>query len=95
VLVPRFLGWNPDEAAIAAALPRASIPGGDRPADGREPVSHGRLRQPRRSDVLPLLYYFDDVPDGRAPIAEHPTLQNWVRHMETRQSFQVTKPPPF
>jgi hypothetical protein len=30
---------------------------------------------------------------GRAPMAEHPKLQNWVRHMETRQSFQVTKPP--
>ena len=45
--------------------------------------------------VIPLLYYFSNVPDGRAPMAEHPKLQNWVRHMETRQSFQVTKPPPI
>jgi len=35
------------------------------------------------------------VPDGRGPMAEHPKLQSWVRHMETRQSFQVTKPPPL
>jgi hypothetical protein len=45
--------------------------------------------------VIPLLYYFSNVPDGLAPMAEHPKLQNWVRHMETRQSFQVTKPPPI
>jgi glutathione S-transferase len=45
--------------------------------------------------VLPLLYYFSNVPDNRAPMAEHPKLQSWVRHMETRQSFQVTKPPPL
>jgi hypothetical protein len=45
--------------------------------------------------VIPLLYYFSNVPDGRTPMAEHPKLQNWVRQMETRQSFQVTKPPAF
>ena len=45
--------------------------------------------------VLPLLYYFSNVPDGRAPMAEHPKLQSWMRQMETRQSFQVTKPPPL
>jgi len=26
-------------------------------------------------------------------MAEHPKLQSWIGHMETRQSFQVTKPP--
>jgi len=36
---------------------------------------------------------FGNVPDGQGPMAEHRKLQNWVRHMETRQSFQVTKPP--
>jgi len=45
--------------------------------------------------VIPLLYYFSSVPDGRSPMVEHPKLQGWMRHMETRQSFQVTKPPPF
>jgi len=45
--------------------------------------------------VIPLLYYFSNVPDGRAPVAEHPKLQSWIRHMETRQAFQVTKPPPI
>jgi glutathione S-transferase len=45
--------------------------------------------------VIPLLYYFSNVPDGQAPMAEYPKLQNWIRHMETRQSFQVTKPAPL
>jgi glutathione S-transferase len=45
--------------------------------------------------VIPLLYYFSNVPDGQAPMAEYPKLQSWIRQMETRQSFQVTKPPPL
>jgi glutathione S-transferase len=45
--------------------------------------------------VIPLLYFFSNVPDGRAPMAEHPKLQNWLKQMETRQSFQVTKPAAF
>jgi glutathione S-transferase len=94
VLVPRFLGATPDEAAIAAALPRARLC----------LAEIDRLMEDNRflaadfvslADlmVIPLLYFFSNVPDGRAPIAEHPKLQSWMRHMETRQSFQVTKPP--
>jgi len=45
--------------------------------------------------VIPLLYFFSRVRDGAEPLAEHPKLQGWMRHMETRQSFQVTKPSPF
>jgi glutathione S-transferase len=42
--------------------------------------------------AIPLLYFFANVPDGKAPLADHPKLQDWIKHMETRQSFQVTKP---
>jgi glutathione S-transferase len=96
VLVPRVLGGSPDEAAIAAALPgaRLCLSEIDRlMADHRflasEHVSLADLM------VIPLVYYFSNVPDGRTPITEHPKLQNWIHHMETRQSFQVTKPPPI
>ena len=96
ILVPRFLGGTPDEAAIAAAVPRARLC----------LAEIDRLMEDHRflaadfvslADlmVIPLLYYFSNVPDGRAPMAEHPKLQTWIRHMETRQSFQVTKPPPI
>jgi hypothetical protein len=64
------------------------------------PASLTRRQSPRHSRARLCLAEIDrpmeeNLPDGRAPMAEHPTLQNWVRHMETRQSFQVTKPPPF
>ena len=43
--------------------------------------------------VVPLLYYLARVPEGEAPLAEHPSLRAWMRRIEDRQSFQVTKPP--
>jgi glutathione S-transferase len=96
VLVPRVLGGSPDEAAIAAALPhtRVCLSEIDRLMEDHrfltsEHVSLADLM------VIPLLYFFSNVPDGRALMAEHPKLQNWIRQMETRQSFQVTKPPPL
>ena len=95
VLVPRF-GGTPDEAAIAAALPRAKLClaefarlMGDNPFMAGERVSLADLM------VAPLLYYFGRVEDGKGPMAEHPSLSAWVARMETRPSFQVTKPKPF
>jgi glutathione S-transferase len=93
MLVPRFLGGTPDETAIAAALPRACLCLSE---IDRLMEDHRFLASDHVSladlMVIPLLYYFANVPDGRGPLAEHPRLQNWIRHMETRQSFQVTKP---
>jgi glutathione S-transferase len=96
VLVPRLRGGTPDEAAIAAALPRACLCLSE---IDRLMEDHRFLASEHISladlMVIPLLYYFGNVPDGRAPMAEHPKLRNWVRQMESRQSFQVTKPPPI
>ena len=93
VLVPRFLGGTPDEAAIAAALPRARLClseidrlMGDNRFLAADFVTLADLM------VVPLLYFFSRVPDGRAPMSEHSKLKNWMLHMEARQSFQVTKP---
>jgi glutathione S-transferase len=94
LLVPRFLGGMPDETAIAAALPRARLC-----------LSEiERLKGEHRflaadfvtlADLMaaPLLWSFARIPDGEAPVAEHPHLRDWLRHIEGRQSFQVTKPP--
>ena len=93
VLAPRFLGRQPDEEAIAKALPRARLC----------LAEINRLMEDHRflaadfvtlADlmVIPLLYFFANVPDGKAPFAEHPKLMNWIGHMETRPSFLVTKP---
>jgi glutathione S-transferase len=94
VAVPRRLGGVPDEAAIAGALPRARLCLSeiDRLMEDHRFLTGDHVSLADLM-VIPLLYYFSNVPDGQAPMAEHPKLQKWVGHMETRQSFQVTKPP--
>jgi glutathione S-transferase len=93
MLAPR-LGLPVDEAAITAALPRARLCVaeisrlmGDDPYLAGERVSLADLM------VIPLFYYFGRLPEGEAPLAEYPNIRPWMRRMEERQSFQVTKPP--
>src|SRR6476646_12279537 len=82
MLAPR-LGLPVDEAAVAAALPRAGqcLPAitrlmGDQPFLTGERVSLADLM------VIPLLYYFSRLPEGEAPLAAHPTLRAWIARME-------------
>jgi len=95
-LVPHFLDGTPDEAAIAAAMPRARLCLSeiDRLMEDHRFLAGDHVSLADLM-VTPLLYYFGNLPDGQAPMAEHPKLQNWIRRMETRQSFQVTKPSPI
>jgi glutathione S-transferase len=93
MLAPR-LGLPVDEAAIAKALPQARLClsefarlMGEHPFMAGERISLADLM------VAPLLYYLARVPEGEAPLAEHPSLRTWMRRIEDRQSFQVTKPP--
>jgi glutathione S-transferase len=83
----------PDEAAITAALPRARLCLSE---IARLMEDHRFLASDHISladlIVVPLLYSFGRVPDGRQPMAENPKLLSWVQRMEARQSFQVTKP---
>jgi glutathione S-transferase len=94
MLVPR-IGGAPDEAAIAAALPRARqcLDEIDRLMEDHRFLTGDHVSLADLM-VIPLLYLFNNVPDGQAPLAEHPKLQNWIRHMAERQSFRVTKPTP-
>ena len=54
---------------------------GDQPFMAGERISLADLM------VIPLLLLFRRVPEGAAPIAEHPTLRAWMRRIEDRQSF--------
>src|ERR1700681_458873 len=93
VLAPRF--WLPvDEAAIAASLPRArrrfseiSRLMGEDPYLAGERVSLADLM------VIPLFCYFGRSQQAAAPLAAHPSIRPWMRRMQERQSFQLTKPP--
>jgi glutathione S-transferase len=93
ILVPRQ-GGTPDEAAIAAALPRARLCLAeiDR-LMAENPFLAGAHLSLADLMVLPLLYYFGRIGDGRPLMAEHPKLEVWVGRMAERQSFAVTKPP--
>src|ERR671938_1626791 len=93
VLKPR-MGLPVDEDAIAAALPRARVCVseisrlmGDEPYLAGDRISLADLM------VIPLFYFFGRLPEGEAPLAEHANIRPWMRRMEERQSFQVTKPP--
>jgi glutathione S-transferase len=83
-----------DEAAVARALPQTRLClsefarlMGDQSFMAGERISLADLM------VAPRLSYLARVPEGEAPLAERPTLRAWMRRIEDRQSFQVTKPP--
>jgi glutathione S-transferase len=95
VLAPRF-GLPADEAAITAAQPRARLCLSEiARLAGAQPFLAGDRVSLADLMVLPLLYYFAKLPEGEAALAEHPSLRAWLRRMEERQSFAVTKPPAF
>jgi glutathione S-transferase len=95
VLAPRF-GLPVDEAAVAAALPRARLCLSEiARLQGEQPYLVGERITLADLMVFPLLYFFAKLPEGAAMLDEHPGLAAWLRRIEGRQSFQVTKPPPF
>jgi glutathione S-transferase len=93
VLAPRF-GLPVDEDAVTKALPSARLCiseisrlMADEPFLAGDRVSLADLM------VIPLFYFFGRLPEGELPLSEHPNIRPWMRCMEERQSFQVTKPP--
>src|SRR3954463_4165700 len=93
LMAPRF-GLPVDESAIAKALPQARLCLSEfARLMGEHPFMAGERISPADLMVVPLLYYLARVPEGEAPLAEHPSLRAWVRRIEDRQSFRVTKPP--
>jgi glutathione S-transferase len=92
VLAPRF-GLPVDEAAVAAAMPRARLCLSeisrlmdDQPYLAGERISLADLM------LVPILHYVDRVPEGTALLGEHPALRAWMARIAERQSFQVTRP---
>lgn len=92
LMAPRF-GLPVDEAAIAAAVPRARLVLSEiARLQGEHPFLAGGRISLADLMVVPLLHYLTRVPEGEAPVAEQPSLRGWMRRMEERQSFQVTRP---
>jgi glutathione S-transferase len=93
MLAPR-LGLPVDEAAVMAALPQARLCVAEiARLMGEEPYLAGERISLADLMVIPLFYYFGRLPEGEAAFVEHPNMRPWMRRIEERQSFQVTKPP--
>lgn len=93
VLTPR-LGLPVDEAAVAAALPRARLCLAEiARLKGNQEFLAGERISLADLMAVPLLYLFSRLPEGAAPFADNPSLIPWMQRIERRHSFQVTKPP--
>lgn len=44
--------------------------------------------------LLPILFYFRELPEGKEILSNLPRLKGWYRRMRDRPSFSATRPPP-
>jgi glutathione S-transferase len=91
VVGPRLMGLKPDEAAIAAAMPKAHAVFaelarllGDQAFFAGEAVSLADLL------VAPQVAFFTQTPEWADLVAPHPNLVAWLERMEARPSMQAT-----
>lgn len=93
-LVAPRLGRPTDEATIAKSIPQAKLclAEFDRIAGDDEFLAGDRVSLADLM-VAPLLWYLAKTPEAPATLGEHAKLQAWLRRIEGRQSFQVTRPP--
>src|SRR5579872_1214979 len=95
-LVAPLLGQATDEDAVTAALPRVRLCLGEiARLAGDEEFLAGDMLSLADLMVLPQLYYFRTLPEGREQLAELPVLAAWTARMAERQSVQVTRPTGF
>jgi glutathione S-transferase len=91
VVGPRVMGLKPDEAAIAAAMPRARTVFkelarllGEQTFFAGEAVSLADLL------VAPAVGFFTETPEWAELGAPHQNLVAWLARMEARPSFMAT-----
>ncbi len=87
-------GGTPDEARIAAALPRAATClralaeiGGDGPWLAGPMLTLADLH------AAPMFAYFRMAPEGAAMLARHPRIAAWLDAMMARPSLAATRSP--
>jgi glutathione S-transferase len=91
VVAPRALGRAPDEAAIAAALPRAqhvfdALAG----LLGGQPYFAGEAFTLADVLLVPQLDFMQQTPEWDVLTAEHANLRGWLDAMQRRPSFMAT-----
>ena len=91
IVGPRLRGLTPDEAAIAAAMPRAhQVMGALAHELGDRPFFVGAT--PSLADVLlvPQLDFLSMTPEWATLSAPHPALVDWLARMNARPSLAAT-----
>jgi len=91
VVGPRVLGLSPDEAAIAAALPKAKAVIdvlGEQLAD--RPFFTGSTLSLADIMLAPQLDMFSEAPEWKPLTADQPKLLGWLERMTTRNSMRAT-----
>ena len=91
IVKPRILGLPPDEAAVAAAMPKAHAV-----FDELARLLGGALYfagdTPSLADLLvaPQIDFFRDQPEWLPLTGPHPNLGAWLERMNARPSFKAT-----
>jgi glutathione S-transferase len=91
IVGPRLMGLTPDEAAIAAALPKARVVFDELAKQlGAQPYFTGDTLT--LADLLlgPQLDFLQQTPEWEALTASHPNLGRWLARMNARPSFAAT-----
>jgi glutathione S-transferase len=87
-------GRVPDEACIAAALPRAeTCLRALADIGGAGPWLAGPMLTLADLHAAPMFVYFRMAPEGAAAIARHPRIARWVDAMMARPSLAATRSP--
>ena len=91
VIGPRFLGLAPDEAAIAAAMPKAHLVFGELARLlGEQSYFAGEGISLADFLVAPAVAFFTDTPEWSVLGAPHANLVAWLERMEARPSMKAT-----
>jgi glutathione S-transferase len=91
VIGPRLMGLASDEAAIAAAMPKARTVFGElaRLLD-QQPYFAGEAMSLADLLVAPAVGFFTQTPEWADLVAPHLSLVGWLERMEARSSMKAT-----
>ena len=91
IVAPRLMGRTPDEAAIAAALPRARQVLAELSALlGAQPYFAAQACTLADLLLAPQLDFLQQTPEWEKLGAPHPNLRGWLDRMSARASFAAT-----
>jgi glutathione S-transferase len=91
IVAPRFMGLAPDEAAVAAAMPKAHTVFNELARLlGAQPYFTGENVTLADLMIAPQLHFLSLTPEWTALSAGHRNLVDWLARMEARPSFTAT-----